>query len=47
MKSQKTVEEFDLMTKDAYLQSAMRDQKIGKNSNRLYCLVEKKKVGEN
>ena len=26
----KTVEELDLMTRDAYLQSAMRDQNVGK-----------------
>merc|ERR1712093_875191 len=26
----KTIEELDLMTKDAYLQSTLRDQKVGK-----------------
>ncbi len=40
----KTVEEFDLMTKDAYLQSAMRDQKIGKIAI-AYTVWSKKKGG--
>tara|TARA_B100001564_G_scaffold237149_1_gene200539 strand:- start:87 stop:602 length:516 start_codon:yes stop_codon:yes gene_type:complete len=40
----KTVEEFDLMTKDAYLQSALRDQKIGKIAI-AYTVWSKKKGG--
>ena len=41
----KTVNELDLMTKDAHLQSIRRDQKSWKNSYSLYCLVKKKKGG--
>ena len=40
----KTVEEFDLMTRDAYLQSALRDQKIGKIAV-AYTVWSKKKGG--
>ena len=40
----KTVEELDLMTKDAYLQSAMRDQKGGKIAI-AYTVWSKKKGG--
>ena len=40
----KTVEEFDLMTKDAYLQSALRDQKVGKIAI-AYTIWSKKKGG--
>ena len=40
----KTVEELDLMTKDAYLQSALRDQKIGKIAI-AYTIWSKKKGG--
>ena len=40
----KTVEELDLMTKDAYLQSAMRDQKVGKIAI-AYTIWSKKKGG--
>ncbi len=40
----KTVEEFDLMTRDAYLQSALRDQKIGKIAI-AYTVWSKKKGG--
>ena len=42
----KTVEELDLMTRDAYLQSAMRDQNVGKIAV-AYTVWSKKKVGEN
>ncbi len=42
----KTVEEFDLMTKDAFLQSALRDQKVGKIAI-AYTIWSKKKVEEN
>ena len=42
----KTVEELDLMTKDAHLQSAIRDQKSWKNSNCLYSMVKKKGGGK-
>ena len=38
----KTVEELDLMTRDAYLQSALRDQNM-KNSYCIYYLVKKKR----
>jgi len=40
----KTVKEFDLMTKDAYLQSTLRDQKVGKIAI-AYTLWSKKKGG--
>ena len=40
----KTVEELDLMTKDAYLQSALRDQNIGKIAV-AYTVWSKKKGG--
>ncbi len=40
----KTVEELDLMTKDAYLQSALRDQNIGKIAI-AYTIWSKKKGG--
>jgi len=40
----KTVEELDLMTKDAYLQSAMRDQNVGKIAI-AYTIWSKKKGG--
>ena len=40
----KTVEELDLMTKDAYLQSALRDQKVGKIAI-AYTIWSKKKGG--
>ena len=40
----KTVEELDLMTKDAYLQSAMRDQNVGKLAI-AYTIWSKKKGG--
>ena len=40
----KTVEELDLMTKDAHLQSALRDQKIGKIAV-AYTVWSKKKGG--
>ncbi len=40
----KTVEEFDLMTKDAFLQSALRDQKVGKIAI-AYSVWSKKKGG--
>ena len=42
----KTVNELDLFTKDAYLQSAQRDQKIGKIAI-AYTIWSKKKVVEN
>ena len=42
----KTVEEFDLMTKDAYLQSAMRDQKIGKIAIAYTVWSKKKRWGK-
>ena len=35
----KTVKEFDLMTKDAYLQSRHRDQKVGKIAIAYTCLL--------
>ena len=40
----KTVEELDLMTKDAYLQSALRDQNVGKIAI-AYIVWSKKKGG--
>ena len=40
----KTVKDLDLMTKDAYLQSALRDQKIGKIAI-AYTIWSKKKGG--
>jgi hypothetical protein len=40
----KTVEEFDLMTKDAFLQSALRDQKVGKIAV-AYSVWSKRKGG--
>ena len=40
----KTIEEFDLMTKDAHLQSALRDQKVGKIAI-AYTVWSKKKGG--
>ena len=40
----KTVEELDLMTKDAYIQSALRDQKVGKIAI-AYTIWSKKKGG--
>ena len=40
----KTVEELDLMTKDAHLQSALRDQKVGKIAI-AYTVWSKKKGG--
>ena len=40
----KTVEEFDLMTKDAFLQSTLRDQKVGKIAI-AYTIWSKKKGG--
>ena len=40
----KTVEELDLMTKDAYLQSALRDQKVGRIAI-AYTVWSKKKGG--
>ena len=42
----KTVKELDLMSKDAFLQSANRDQKIGKIAI-AYTVWSTKKVGEN
>ena len=39
----KTVEELDLMTKDAYLQSALRDQKVGKIA--IAYTIWSKKIG--
>ena len=39
----KTIEELDLMTKDAHLQSALRDQKVGKIA--IAYKVQKKKKG--
>ncbi len=42
----KTVEELDLMTKDAYLQSALRDQNVGKIAI-AYTVWSKKKVAVN
>ena len=41
----KTVEELDLMTKDAHLQSTYRDQKVGKIAI-AYTIWSKKKVVE-
>ena len=40
----KTVEELDMMTKDAHLQSALRDQKVGKIAI-AYTVWSKKKGG--
>ena len=40
----KSVDELDLMTKDAYLQSALRDQKVGKIAI-AYTIWSKKKGG--
>ena len=40
----KTIEELDLMTKDAHLQSALRDQKVGKIAI-AYTVWSKKKGG--
>ena len=40
----KTVKELDLMTRDAYLQSALRDQKIGQIAI-AYTIWSKKKGG--
>ena len=40
----KTVEELDLMTKDAHLQSTLRDQKVGKIAI-AYTVWSKKKGG--
>ena len=40
----KTVKELDLMTKDAYLQSALRDQKVGRIAI-AYTIWSKKKGG--
>ena len=40
----KTVEELDLMTRDAYLQSALRDQNVGKIAI-AYTIWSKKKGG--
>ena len=40
----KTVKELDLMTKDAYLQSALRDQKVGRIAI-AYTVWSKKKGG--
>ena len=42
----KTVKELDLMTKDAYLQSALRDRNVGKIAV-AYTVWSKKKVEEN
>ena len=42
----KTIEELDLMTKDAHLQSALRDQNVGKIAI-AYTVWSKKKVEEN
>ena len=42
----KTVEELDLMTKDAHLQSTLRDQKVGKIAI-AYTVWSKKKEEEN
>ena len=42
----KTVNELDLMTKDAHLQSALRDRNVGKIAI-AYTVWSKKKVGEN
>ena len=42
----KDVKELDLMTKDAYLQSALRDQNVGKIAI-AYTVWSKKRVGEN
>ena len=41
---EKTIEELDLMTKDAHLQSALRDQKVGKIAI-AYTVWSKKKGG--
>ena len=40
----KTIDEFDLMTKDAHLQSAWRDQRVGKIAI-AYTVWSKKKGG--
>ena len=42
----KTIEELDLMTKDAHLQSTLRDQNTGKIAI-AYTVWSKKKVEEN
>ena len=42
----KTVNELDLMTKDAFLQSALRDQRIGQIAI-AYTIWSKKRVEEN
>ena len=42
----RTVKELDLMTRDAYLKSAQRDQKIGQIAV-AYTIWSKKKVVEN
>ena len=42
----KTVKELDLMTKDAHLQSTMRDQNVGKIAI-AYTVWSKKRVEEN
>ena len=41
----KTVEELDLMTKDAYLQSALRDQKVGRIAIAYTVWSKKKRWG--
>ena len=41
------VNELDLMTKDAHLQSALRDQKVGKIAIAYTVWSKKKKVAEN
>ena len=43
----KTVEELDLMTKDVYLQSALRDQNIGRDGSKLIQFGLKKEVETN
>ena len=43
---QKLLNELDLMTKDAHLQSALRDQKVGKIAI-AYTVWSKKRVGVN
>ena len=42
----KTVKELDLMTRDAHLQSTLRDQKVGKIAI-AYTVWSKKRVEEN
>ena len=42
----KTVEELDLMTRDAYLQSAMRDQNVGKIAVAYTVWSKKKRWGK-